>query len=302
MLKLTLVANKNFQITLNSLILQNRFLPFMRKLTLLLGICGILFSCSEYQKVYKSEEIAPKFKLGEQLYNEGNYKKAQRLFEQIVPGYRGKPGAEKLMYMYGNCFYELEDFQTASYQLERFVKGYPRSEKLEEMSFKAAKSTYYGSPRFSLDQEETDRAILKLQNFMNQYPDSQYFKEASDLALELDKKLQTKYYEIAKGFHHRITGGSPFKDDYTAAITAFDNFLRDYPGSEYKEKALYYKFETAYLLAENSVDKQKKERFESAIKYFDKWKQFSKGSSDFDKDATKLREKINAELEKFNNQ
>ena len=98
-------------------------------------------SCSEYQKVFRKDDIAPKYALGEKLYNEGKYKKAQNLFAQIAPNYRsGKAGAEKLMYMYGNTFYLQEDWNGAAYQLERFTKAYSRSEKLEEMAFKAAKS------------------------------------------------------------------------------------------------------------------------------------------------------------------
>lgn len=274
----------------------------MRKLLYILTVSVLLVSCSEYQKVYKNEEVAPKYAMGEKLYNEGDYKRARNLFEQIVPGYRGKPGAEKLMYMYGNTFYEMEEWVTCAYQLERFVKAYPRSEKLEEMSFKAAKSQYELSPRFSLDQEDTNKAILKLQNFMNTYPKSEYFKEASNLALELDAKLQEKAYEIAKGYHHRISGGTQFRDDYYAAITAFDNFLNDFPGTKYREKALYYKYDTAYLLAVNSTDRKKQERLEDAKKYYEKWKQASGEESELAEEAEKSIAEINKEIEKFNNQ
>lgn len=274
----------------------------MRKLLYILTVSVLLVSCSEYQKVYKNEEVAPKYAMGEKLYNEGDYKRARNLFEQIVPGYRGKPGAEKLMYMYGNTFYEMEEWVTCAYQLERFVKAYPRSEKLEEMSFKAAKSQYELSPRFSLDQEDTNKAILKLQNFMNTYPKSEYFKEASNLALELDAKLQEKAYEIAKGYHHRISGGTQFRDDYYAAITAFDNFLNDFPGTKYREKALYYKYDTAYLLAVNSTDRKKQERLEDAKKYYEKWKQASGEESELAEQAEKSIAEINKEIEKFNNQ
>lgn len=271
----------------------------MKHLLYIITTAIVLSSCSEYQKVYRKDDIAPKYALGEKLYNEGKIKKAQRLFEQIVPGYRGKPGAEKLMYMYGNTYYLQEDYITSAYQLERFVKAYPRSEKLEEMAFKAAKSTYFLSPRSSLDQEDTEKAILKLQNFMNTYPKSEYFKEASDLALELDEKLQEKAYNIAKGYHHRISSGAQFRDDYYAAITALDNFLKEYPGSKYKEKALYYKFDTAYLLAKNSTERRKKERLEEAITYYNKWKK-AYAESEFTEEAEQNIAYINNELEQLN--
>jgi outer membrane protein assembly factor BamD len=260
----------------------------------------VLGSCSEYQKVFKKEEIAPKYALGEKLFNEGEYQKAQNLFAQIVPNYRsGKPGAEKLMYMYGNTYYLLEDWNGAAYQLDRFTKAYSRSERLEEMAFKSAKSNYYLSPRSSLDQEDTEKAILKLQNFMNTYPKSEYLKEASDLSLELNAKLEEKAYNIAKGYYNRISTGTQYRDDYMAAITAFDNFLNDYPGSKFKEKALYYKYDTAYLLAKNSTDRKKKDRLETAVSYYNKWEK-SATDSDLKKNADQSFKDINKQLEQFN--
>ena len=256
-------------------------------------------SCSEYQKVFRKDEIAPKYALGEKLYNEGKYKKAQNLFAQIVPNYRGKPGAEKLMYMYGNTFYLQEDWSTSAYQLERFTKAYSRSEKLEEMAFKSAKSNYYLSPRSSLDQEDTEKAMLKLQNFMSTYPKSEYLQEASDLSLEMNAKLEEKAYNIAKGYYNRISTGTQYGDDYKAAITVFDNFLNDYPGTEYKEKALYYKYHTAYLLAKNSTERKKKARLESAVAYHKKWEKIA-SDSELIKNAEQSFADLNKQLEQFN--
>ena len=121
-----------------------------------------LNSCSEYQKALKSEDIAAKFKLGDSLYNQGKFAKANKLFAQIVPEYRGKPQAEKLMYLYSNSFYEMKDYYTAGYQFERFASSYPKSEKLESASFLAANSAYILSPVYTKAQKETKVAIEKL--------------------------------------------------------------------------------------------------------------------------------------------
>ncbi len=278
------------------------FKVFMKYLLYIITISIVFSSCSEYQKVFKDSEITPKYELGEKLYNEGEYQKAQNLFAQIVPNYRsGKPGAEKLMYMYGNTFYNLEDWYNAAYQLERFTKAYSRSDKLEEMAFKSAKSNYYLSPKSTLDQEDTDKAILKLQNFMNTYPKSEYVKEASDLSLELNYKLEKKAFDIAKGYHKRISTGTQFRDDYIGAITVFNNFLNDYPGTKFKEKALYYKYDAAYLLAKNSTERKKKERLETAKSYYKKWEKSASGlDSDFKKNAEQSFADINKQLEQFN--
>src|SRR5690606_29372349 len=229
------------------------FLQRMKKGILLLSIILVAASCSTYQKVLKSEDIGLKYSTAEKLYNEAEagegkvrskYKKALRLFEQIVPEYRGKPQAQKLMYMYSDAYYELGDHYLAGYQFERFAETYPDSEKLEEASFKSAKSYYFLSPRYDLDQSETTTAIEKLQAFINRFPESTHLEEANELVTELQVKLERKSYEIAKQYHHTM--------NYKAAITAFDNFILDYPGSPFREMAFYYKFDSAYQYAVNS--------------------------------------------------
>src|SRR5210317_637753 len=173
----------------------------MNKFFYIVVFITLLTSCSEYQKALKAEDIATKFKMGQELYNNGDYSKANRLFAQIVPNYRGKPQAEKLMYLYSNSYYQMKDYYVAGYQFERFASSYPESEKLEEASFFSAKSYYMLSPVYSKDQTETKEAIEKLQEFINLFPESQYLEEANKLVQELDFKLEKKAFEIAKQFN-----------------------------------------------------------------------------------------------------
>ena len=251
------------------------FLQRMKKGILLLSILLLATSCGQYQKVLKNKDTAAKYEMAEQLYNEaeageGNekrkYRKALRLFEQLVPEYRGRPQAQRLMFLYANTYYELGDFFLAGYQFERFSESYPESEKLEEASFKGAKSYYFLSPRYSLDQTETHTAIAKLQNFINRFPESERLDEANELVTELRVKLEKKAYEIAKQYHHTR--------NYKAAITAFDNFISQFPGSPFRELALYYKFESAYLYAINSYAYAMPERLEAAATYYDNYARY----------------------------
>ena len=236
----------------------------MKNYIYILLVAFSLYSCSEYQNVLKGEDIAAKFKLGTELYDAGKFTKANRIFVQIVPKYRGKPQAQKLMYMYCNTFYETKDYFTSNYQMERFVEAYPKSEKVEEIGFLSAKSYYMLSPVYSKDQSETIIAIEKLQDFINKYPNSEYMSKASILVRELDYKLEKKAYNIA--LQYNITG--PFHRDYNSAISAFDSFLIEFPGSAFKEDALFYKFDSAYKLATNSVTRKESERVEKALNYY----------------------------------
>ena len=242
----------------------------MKKLVSIVFVLLVFSACSEYQRVLKEEDIAAKFKMGTELYDAGKYEKANRLFLQIVPKYRGKPQAEKLMYMHSKAFYETKDYFSANYRMERFVEAYPKSERVDEIAFLAAKSYYKLSPVYAKDQTETADAIVKLQDFINRYPDSEFFDQANALVQELDAKLEKKAYEIALQYH--TTG--PFHRDYNSAITAFDNFLEKFPGTKYKEDALFYKFDSAYQLAVNSVPWKQAERTEKAFTFYKNFKRF----------------------------
>ncbi len=263
----------------------------MRRVFFLLTIVLFFASCSEYQKVLKDEKVSPKYKMAETLYKEGKYKKALRLFEQIVPQFRGKPQAERVMYYYADTYYQLEDYYLAGYQYERFAKSFPKSDKAQEASYKVAKSFYQLSPRYSLDQKETDEAIEKLQTYINAYPESEHLEEANTLVAELRNKKERKAYEIAKQYHHR--------ENYKVAISIFDNYLIDYPGSIFREKVLYYKLESQYLLAIGSYETLVKERLETANTFYNNYKKYYK-EGEYTDDAQEIAEDIKTRLEQFN--
>ncbi|MEN3322442.1 outer membrane protein assembly factor BamD [Mariniflexile soesokkakense] len=271
----------------------------MRRFLYILITITLLSSCSEYQKVLKKEDIAAKFKMGEELYNDGKFAKANKLFAQIVPNYRGKPQAEKLMYLYSNSFYKMKDYYTAGYQFERFASSYPKSEKLEEASFLGAKSYYMLSPVYTKDQKDTRSAIEKLQDFINLFPESEYLSEANKLVKELDYKLEKKAFSIAKQYNTI--------SDYPASVKSFDNFMFDFPGSTLREDALFLRFDSAYKLAVNSVEYKntpngivhlKKERLEQAKEYHDSFKKAFANSKHIE-EVDKMALELNEQLQKY---
>lgn len=232
----------------------------MKKLLSLLLLLLVAVSCGEYQKALKSDDVAVKYAAAEAMYDKGKYEKAIRLFEQMAPLYRGKPQAEKMFYMFAQSYYKTNQFYLAGYQFESFASSYPKSDKAQEAAFLGAKSYSKLSPVYSLDQTDTYKAIDKLQSFIDRYPNSEFISDANTLVKGLQEKLERKAFENAKGYH---TVGE-FNRTYAPAITALENFIIDYPGTPYKEQALYYKFDSSYLQAMNSVESKRQERLFSA--------------------------------------
>jgi len=252
---------------------------------------GALFSCSDYQKLLNSDDASEKYKQAEVFYNSGEYRKANRLLEQIIPKYRGKPQAQRIIFFFAESYFQIKSYNLAAYQYENFLKSFPKSDRIQEASFKAAKSYYYQSPTFSLDQEETYAAIEKLQVFINLYPNSEYSSEANQMISELQVKLEKKDFEIAKQYYTIR--------DYRAAIKTNDNFIASFPGTKFREEALYTKFISLYEIALNSVIYKKEDRLKELQQQFNLILRYYPDSV-FKEDLDDKMKKINSELEKFN--
>ncbi|MBD3661166.1 MAG: outer membrane protein assembly factor BamD, partial [Arenibacter algicola] len=182
----------------------------MKRLFSFLLLVAILSSCSEYQKVLKNEDVKAKYDLAEKFYDAGDFKRANRLLEQIAPKYIGKPQGERVMYFLADSYFQTKDYNMAGYQFERFLKSYPKSDKAVEAGFYGAKSYYMLSPKYSLDQTDTDKALIKLQNFINTYPESEFLVEANIMARELTTKKERKSYEREKQFNNMGEFSSTF--------------------------------------------------------------------------------------------
>ncbi len=269
---------------------QQNSIKKMKKFIIIVLIAVGLSSCSEYQKALKSEDAAVKLEAATKQYESGKYSKAIRLFEQIAPSYRGKPNAEKMFYMFAQSYYKTKQYYLSGYQFESFAAGYPKSDKIEEASYLGAKSYSMLSPVFSLDQTDTDKAIEKLQSFIDTYPNSQYLAEANVAVKALREKLEKKAYLNAYGYN-KIS-------DYKSAIVALDNFIIDYPGTPFKEKALYYKLDSAYQLAINSITTKMEDRLTVAKTAYSNLIKFN-ANSEYKQKADEMLARIDKDLKQF---
>jgi len=262
----------------------------MKKIVSLLIIIVLLASCNEYQKALKSEDPAFKLAMATNMYEAKNYNKAIRIFEQIASVYRGKPESENLYFMFSQSYYNTKQYYLAGYQFESFVSSFPKSEKAQEASFLGAKSYSMLSPVYSLDQTDTTKAIEKLQAFIDTYPNSEYLGEANSIVKNLNEKLERKVFENAKGYNTI--------SDYKSALVALDNFIADYPGTPFKEAALFYKYDSAYQLGINSVPSKMEERLNvSKVAYANLIK--FKADTKYKKQADEMLARVEKDLQKF---
>ncbi|CCG53814.1 Outer membrane assembly lipoprotein precursor BamD [Flavobacterium indicum GPTSA100-9 = DSM 17447] len=256
----------------------------------------VLASCSEYQRALKSDQVDFKNEVFSKLYEKEKYAKAIRLFEQYATSVRGKSNAEDVFYKYAKALYITKQYYTAGYQFESFAANYPKSVHAQEAAFLGADCYAKLSPIYSLDQVDTYKALEKLQAFADKYPNSEYLPKANAIVKELNEKLELKAFEIAKQYY---TTGEYFHN-YNTAIKAFDNFILDYPGTKFREDALFYKFGSAYQMAILSVPAKKQERLNEAKNLYNSLIKY-KADTKFLDQANKMLETVDRELKQYTN-
>ncbi|WP_185872060.1 outer membrane protein assembly factor BamD [Blattabacterium cuenoti] len=105
------------------------------------------------------------------------------------------------------------------------------NELIEENLFESGKYYYFSSLNFNLDKNKTDIAINKFNQFIKKYPKSLKIKEVYKLLNDLLMKIERKNYYIANLYF--------IMHKYQTSLDYFQDFIKDFPESNFKEKVLY---------------------------------------------------------------
>ena len=86
----------------------------MIRLFSILILSLICISCNDYQKLLNStENEVDKYTAAEEYYDNGEFRRANALFEQIMPSYSGKPQGERLRFFFANSYFETKSYYLA---------------------------------------------------------------------------------------------------------------------------------------------------------------------------------------------
>jgi outer membrane protein assembly factor BamD len=216
----------------------------------------LLYGCNGYNKLLKSKDFDKKYEAALDFYEKEDYFKAQQLFDELLVVFRGTPRAEEVYFKYAYTFYHMGDYLSSAYHFQRYALTFPKSSKTEEALYMSAYSKYKDSPKWSLDQTSTQEAITQLQTFINIYPESERIAQCNDYIDELRAKLDRKDFERAKLYH--TTGY------YLSAITSLNLFIKNNPGSAFREDAMFLLLDAHFRYASRSVPARRSERFQDA--------------------------------------
>ncbi len=229
------------------------------KLILYLLIFMFLGSCSKYQKTLKNPDLNKKYELALHYYNKKDYFRAVSLFEQLQDNFNGTAMAEKVLYYSAYCNYALKNYPLAGFQFKAYFENFPTGQWSEESLYMTSYCMYLESQPAYLDQTDTYKAIESINLFVTVFPESKYVAECNTLLDKLRNKLSQKAYKEAVLYYNI--------EEYKSAIVALQNVVREYPEIAQKEELDYLTVKSQYLLAYNSIELKKIERYKLTLEY-----------------------------------
>ena len=235
----------------------------------LLSAAFLMTGCAnEFNRLYKSPDIAYKYEAAKQYFAMGKYQQAATLIEDVVTTQKGRQNAEESLYLLGMALFNNRDYETASTTFRKYFSNYPKGYFAEQACFNIGESLYESVPEPRLDQTPTVGAITAYQNFMDYFPESPMRDVAQNRLFDLQDNLVMKellsarlYYNLG-GYFGNINSNS--ESNYESCIITAQNALKSYPYSPLREKFSELVMKSKYYLAKNSSEEKKVDRYRDA--------------------------------------
>ncbi len=226
-------------------------------LFILLSISSLLYGCSGYERALKSKDVNYKLKKANEFYDRKKWQQANGLYESLVPVMKNTRNYEPMYYRYAYSFYNMKDYLSASYHFKNYLEFFPTSKDADEIEFLYGYCLYKMSPKPSLEQQSTERAMDALQTFINAHPESPRAAEANKYIDECRGKLEIKEADAAKLYYNI--------GQYRAASVTYKQLMRNFPESKNSDLYQYMIVKSWFKFAGESVKEKQEERYANAI-------------------------------------
>lgn len=157
-----------------------------------------------------------------------------------------------------------KQYLLAGAEYTRFIEFYRTDPRVPEAAYERILAYAELSPRFELDQTDTEQTIAYSRLYLQNYgTDSERAPEVAALLDELQEKLARKQFESGKLYERR--------ELYEAAAIAYGRVLTEYPTSAVADVALLGSLRAQTSYAANSIRAKQPERFREALRFYDQF-------------------------------
>ncbi|PTL77641.1 outer membrane protein assembly factor BamD [Vitiosangium sp. GDMCC 1.1324] len=184
--------------------------------------------------------------LGDEALERKDFLQAERYYEHVRTKYPYLDVANEAELKLADLDFAQEHYPEAREKFQSFIKLHPTHAKVDYAAYRAALTHFADIPSdfFLLppskekDQTEVVAALASLNDFVRQYPNSQYVPEAKEKLEETRRRLAEHEMYVANFYARRKR--------WKAVVQRLEGLLKNYPGTELEADALF-NLHAAYL-------------------------------------------------------
>ncbi len=233
----------------------------MQKILIVVLIIVTLMACGRH-KVKPNLTAEKRMNRAMKMFKDGDYLDAKTEFHIIILNFPGGSLSDKAQFYYAECHFNLKEYILAIAEYEKLIRIYPNREYVDDAQYKIGLSNFKLSPKYSLDQTYTEKAVEEFQKFLEDYPESPLIPKANEVMRKCREKLAKKDFKNGESYRKRAL--------YRSALVYYDHALENYYDTQYAEKSLWAKAECYRRMG----DEKQAEKFYKL--YLEKYPQSSK--------------------------
>ena len=189
-----------------------------------------------------------RFEDGLVFFEDEKYPKSAQQFKIIVERASHTDLGDDALFFLAESYFLDEEYELALIEYEKLVSRMGFSPYIEKTRWRICETLMALSPNYYHDQESSRKAIVEIQQFLDDYPSSDYSVGADGLIKELRLRLAEKNME---------TGELYFKlKAYDSAIVAYKIVIKDYYDTTYYKDANLEVMRCLVLLGNNEEAKE----------------------------------------------
>ncbi|MBN2417457.1 outer membrane protein assembly factor BamD [bacterium] len=215
----------------------------MKKIVLL-AVVSILAAAAAScrREIVSFRDMSPQdqFAHAKTFYDKKDYYRAKQQFTRVMMNNPGDPVIEGTQFYLAESYFYSDEFILAIEEYQKLINSMPQSEFVDDAEYKIALCYYRLSPKYSLDQEYTAKAVSQLQYFLDEYPLSEFVGEAREKLRECRNKLGMKEFKTGELYKKM---GYP-----RAALISFKSVIDNYYDTDVVDDALFMMGECQLLM------------------------------------------------------
>ncbi|MAN41802.1 MAG: outer membrane protein assembly factor BamD [Candidatus Neomarinimicrobiota bacterium] len=188
----------------------------------------MLYSCSSNTS-RRDIDYNEEFEKGKAALSKKKYIKAQDHFNTVVIGASHTELGDDALFYLGESFFLEKNHLLAISEYDRLIRRMPFSPFIEKARYRICEAYLLLSPKYFNDQTYSEKALEKLQEFIDDYPDSNERTKAENDIKDLRNKLSEKAYQSGILYMKM--------EEFKAALLAFQQVKDLYYDTDFIEMA-----------------------------------------------------------------